>query len=80
MSDFELPAPALARSANVRFAEAWRTGQTLVNAGTLLGWNDDVAFHTPYANCTLVMPSLRKVRPGVTVVRLAREASAASRP
>jgi predicted deacylase len=70
---FEVTEAVVARGTNVRFAETWRTGQTIASAGAVLGWNDDVAFHTPYANCMLVMPSLRRLRPGVTLVRLARE-------
>jgi predicted deacylase len=65
-----------ARSTNVRFAQAWRSAQRIEKAGTLLGWNEEVPFHTPYADCTLVMPSLRRLRPGVTVLRLARERGA----
>lgn len=70
---FEVTEAVAARSASVRFADEWRTGQTIAEPGTLLGWNDEIAFHTPYPDCMLVMPSLRKLRPGVTVVRLARE-------
>lgn len=70
---FEVTDAVVARSTNVRFAAAWCTGQTISSAGTVLGWNDELAFHTPYADCTLVMPSLRRLRPGVTVLRLARE-------
>lgn len=58
-----------------RFAEAWRTGQRVERAGTLLGWNGGAPFHTPYDGCTLIMPSLRAPRPGVTMVRLARDAA-----
>jgi hypothetical protein len=58
-----------------RFAQPWRTGQRIAEAGTLLGWNGGEPFHTPYADCTLVMPSLRQVRPGLTIVRLARDAA-----
>lgn len=61
-----------ARSMAVQFAQPWRTGQTVARAGTVLGWNDGEAFTTPYDDCTLVMPSLRQLRPGVTVMRLAR--------
>ncbi len=57
-----------------RFAQAWRTGQRIARAGTLLGWNGGEPFHTPYDDCTLIMPSLRQVRAGVTIVRLARDA------
>ena len=70
---FEVTDAIAAAGTNVRFAEAWRTGQTIGKRGTVLGWNDEVPFHTPYPNCTLVMPSLRQLRAGVTVVRLARE-------
>jgi hypothetical protein len=58
-----------------RFAQPWRTGQRIAEAGTLLGWNGGEPFHTPYADCTLIMPSLRQVRPGMTIVRLARDAA-----
>lgn len=68
----EVTEAVVARSADVRFASAWQTGQTIAEAGTVLGWNDGEPFCTPYADCTLVMPSLRRVRPGVTVLRLAR--------
>ncbi len=57
-----------------RFAARWATGQRIAAAGTLLGWNAGQPFATPYDDCTLVMPSLRNVRPGVTIVRLARDA------
>jgi predicted deacylase len=62
-----------ARSMAVSFSEPWSTGQTVAKAGTLLGWNDGEPIVTPYDDCTLVMPSLRQLRPGVTVVRLARD-------
>ncbi len=57
-----------------RFAERWQTGQRIERGGTLLGWNGGEPFHTPYDGCTLIMPSLRAARPGVTIVRLARDA------
>ena len=69
---FEVTDAIVAKSTNVRFAEAWCTGQTVAKAGTVLGWNDELAFGTPYDDCTLVMPSLNRLRPGVTVLRLAR--------
>jgi len=62
-----------ARSMSVQFAAPWRNGQAIAQAGTVLGWNDGEAFSTPYDHCTLVMPSLRQLRPGVTVMRLARQ-------
>ena len=76
----KIKSKSTARSAEVRFAAAWRTGQTIAASGTVLGWNDGAPFVTPYADCMLVMPSLRQVRAGVTVLRLAREATALTRP
>jgi succinylglutamate desuccinylase len=80
------PAPATQRLLHVthavtvldgeptRFAQDWGTGQCIAQAGTLLGWNGGQPLVTPYANCTLVMPTLRHAKPGSTLVRLAREA------
>jgi len=48
----------------------------VAEAGTVLGWSDDRSFVTPYPHCTIVMPSLRQLRPGVTVMRLARQSAA----
>ncbi|WP_425258917.1 succinylglutamate desuccinylase [Rubrivivax sp. RP6-9] len=62
----------VARSMDTRFAQAWRSAQRIARAGTVLGWREGEPFATPYDDCTLVMPSLRQLRPGVTVVRLAR--------
>ncbi len=72
---FEVTDAIVAKSTNVRFAEAWRTGQSVAKEGTVLGWNDELAFCTPYDDCTLVMPSLNRLRPGVTVLRHARAMS-----
>ena len=35
-------------------------------------WSNGEPVVTPYPDCVLVMPSLRQLRPGVTVVRLGR--------
>jgi predicted deacylase len=56
-----------------RLAARWRTGERIAEAGTLLGWNGGQPFVTPYADCTLIMPSVRQPRPGSTIVRLARD-------
>jgi Succinylglutamate desuccinylase / Aspartoacylase family len=55
------------------FHRAFQTGQCLPDEGTLLGWNGGQPFHTPYSDCTLVMPSLHHAKVGTTLVRLARE-------
>jgi hypothetical protein len=61
-----------ARSVDTRFAKAWASGERVARAGSVLGWRESEPFVTPYDDCTLVMPSLRQLRPGVTVMRLAR--------
>ena len=68
----EVTGGVVARSMNLRFVEPWQSGQTIPRSGTVLGFNDDEPFVTPYDHCTLVMPSLRQLRPGVTVMRLAK--------
>lgn len=84
-----LPAPAeqrvlevtdavVAPSMNVRFSQNWQGLETLEKAGSVIGWADDKPIVTPYDMCTLIMPSLRQLKPGVTVVRLARDYRAAS--
>jgi predicted deacylase len=65
----------VARSMDTSFAQAWRGSQRIGRAGTVLGWREGEPFVTPYDDCTLVMPSLRQLRPGVTVMRLARMSS-----
>jgi predicted deacylase len=68
----------VARSLDTRFAKPWATGDVVPAAGTVLGWREGEAFTTPHANCVLVMPSLAQLKPGVTVVRLARQVKAGS--
>jgi predicted deacylase len=62
----------VARSMDFRFAAGWTGLELLPDAGTLIGWSDGEPVVTPYPDCVLVMPSLRQLRPGVTVVRLGR--------
>jgi predicted deacylase len=62
--------PVVARSMDFKFADAYTGLETFAEAGSVIGWNDGEAVTTPYPNCVLVMPSLRQLRPGVTVVRL----------
>lgn len=61
--------PVVASSMDFRFAAAYTGLETFSKAGTVIGWNDGEPVVTPYPNCVLVMPSLRQLRPGVTVVR-----------
>ena len=64
--------PVVARSMGFRFAGPYTGLEVFEKAGTVVGWSDGEAITTPYDDCVLVMPSLRQLRPGVTVVRLGR--------
>ncbi|MGB3431314.1 succinylglutamate desuccinylase [Achromobacter sp.] len=69
----EVTDAVVAPSMDLRFSEPWTGLETLEQAGSTLGWADGQPIVTPYDRCTLVMPSLRQLKPGVTVVRLARD-------
>ena len=62
-----------ARSGKFRFLGDYRGLEVIRKAGTHIGDNDGEIVTTPYDDCALVMPSLRQVRAGVTVVRFARQ-------
>nr|WP_315219651.1 M14 family metallopeptidase [uncultured Duganella sp.] len=62
--------PVVASGTDFRFAGAYTGLETFADAGTIIGWDGDKPVRTPYPNCVLVMPSLRQLRAGVTVVRL----------
>ena len=64
--------PVVARSADFRFAGSYIGLEHFAEAGALIGWSNGEPVRTPYPDCVLVMPSLRQLRPGVTVVRLGR--------
>ena len=64
--------PVVARSMDFRFAGAYTGLEVFDKAGSVIGWSDGEPVVTPYDDCMLVMPSLRQLRPGVTVVRLGR--------
>jgi predicted deacylase len=61
--------PVVAASMDFRFAGNYTGLETFAEAGTVIGWRDGEPVKTPYPNCVLVMPSLRQLRPDVTVVR-----------
>jgi predicted deacylase len=64
--------PVVASSMDFRFAGRYAGLETFRDAGAVIGWRDGEPVTTPYPDCVLVMPSLRQLRPGVTVVRLGR--------
>jgi predicted deacylase len=61
--------PVVASSMDFRFAGDYTGLETFPEAGTVVAWRDGEPVTTPYPDCVLVMPSLRQLRPGVTVVR-----------
>ena len=64
--------PVVAHSMDFRFAQDYTGLETFAEPGSVIAWRDGVPVATPYPDCVLVMPSLRQLRPGVTVVRLGR--------
>jgi predicted deacylase len=64
--------PVVAKSMDFRFAEPYTGLEVFDKAGSVIGWSEGEPVKTPYDDCMLVMPSLRQLRPGVTVVRLGR--------
>ncbi len=72
MKVVQVTEPVVARSMDFRFAGPYTGLEAFDKAGTVIGWSDGAPVVTPYDDCMLVMPSLRQLRPGVTVVRLGR--------
>ncbi len=70
----------VARSTRFRFAQPWGNLERVARRGTLIATDDDGPVCSPYDDCVLVMPSTRQLRPGVTMVRLARCASLVATP
>ncbi len=52
------------------FTETFTGGEVIPKAGTVIAHDAGRAVVTPHENCVLVMPSVRQLQPGVTVVRL----------
>ncbi|MDR5741224.1 MULTISPECIES: M14 family metallopeptidase [unclassified Caballeronia] len=64
--------PVVATSMDFRFAGEFTGLEVFPDAGSIIGWSEGKPVETPYGDCMLVMPSLRQLRPGVTVVRLGK--------
>jgi len=67
---FRVTEPVVATSFDFEFAEDYRGMEIIAKAGTVIAREGEHEFVTPYDNCVIVMPSLRQLGPGVTVVRL----------
>jgi predicted deacylase len=68
--------PVVAQSYDLEFADDYRGMEIIPTAGTVIAREGEREVVTPYDNCTLVMPSLRHIGAGVTVMRLGREIAA----
>lgn len=68
----EVTDAVVAETMDFRFAFTPTDLQLIERKGTVIGYEQGREILTPYDDCVLVMPSLRQLRPGVTVVRLAR--------
>lgn len=64
--------PVVAKTMGFRFAGDFRGLEVLPARGTEVARDGDTVWRTPYDDCVLVMPSLRHLRPGATMVRLGR--------
>ena len=66
--------PVVARSDRFRFTETFQGLAVIGQAGTVIAFHDmdHDPVRTPFDDCVLVMPSVRQVAAGVTVVRYAR--------
>jgi predicted deacylase len=60
----------VAHSEDFRFESPYTGLEIIPAAGSVIAWNEGCPVTTPYPACVLVMPSLRQLRSGVTVVRL----------
>jgi len=62
----------VAKSMAFRFAWAFKGLEVIPKAGTVLATDGDTVWKTPYDNCVMVMPSVKHLKPGTTLVRLGR--------
>ena len=65
----------VAQTSQLCFSGDWSNMQRIADAGTVIARDGQTEHVTPYDDCTLIMPSLKQLRPGVTVVRLAQNLS-----
>lgn len=63
----------VADSMDFRFTLPLGDLQRIARAGTVIARDGEREIVTPFDDCVVIMPSLRQLAPGVTVVRLARE-------
>lgn len=64
--------PVVANSVNFRFARPWKGLEVAPNAGTPVAYDDDTEWRSTSHACIIVMPPMRHLKPGTTMVRLGR--------
>jgi predicted deacylase len=64
--------PVVAKTMSFRFASPWKGLEVVKKAGSLVATDDGKEWRTPYDDCIMVMPSVRHLKPGTTMVRLGR--------
>ncbi|HEU4645826.1 MAG TPA: M14 family metallopeptidase [Burkholderiales bacterium] len=62
----------VAKSMAFKFAWSFTGLEVIPKAGTVIATDGDTAWMTPYDNCVMVMPSVKHLKPGTTLVRLGR--------
>ncbi|SFI03874.1 Succinylglutamate desuccinylase [Collimonas sp. OK307] len=62
----------IADTMDLEFTQDFRGLERIEHAGTVIARDGDREIATPYDDCVIIMPSLRHLGPGVTVMRLAR--------
>jgi len=67
----EVTGPVTIRSDRFRFVREFRGMEVIPRAGTVIGYDGEEEVRTPFDDCVLIMPSLRRRR-GESAVRLGR--------
>ena len=68
----EVTQAVIAASMDMEFTQDFRGLEMIAQAGTVIARDSGKEIVTPYDDCVIIMPSLRHLGPGVTVMRLAR--------
>ena len=64
--------PVVAKSMAFRFARPFAGLEVIPGAGTVVASDGGAVWKTPYDDCVMVMPSVKHLKPGTTMVRLGR--------
>ena len=64
--------PVVAKSMAFRFARPFAGLEVIPEAGTVVASDGGAVWKTPYDDCVMVMPSVKHLKPGTTMVRLGR--------